>query len=243
MKTNAFLAAALLAAGASTALAAPQLPADWDKTVSAVVTEPLRAERVVEGGRRFDAKRQASLDAMKAANVEMKSAFVDRASTEGNRRLSLNVFRDDRRKATLAAVDTLLEMRGLVSAREWKEIWPKGYFEMPIPGQLLAEKVQAALPGVVADPGRLKQAQDVAAGLLKAAKSDEAARKKSGGRLTGLLESYGSTRDEFIDLVNDLEKTQAKMDEALIGGSLKLQQVLTADEWAALVARVTTATP
>ena len=169
MRRHTLLVLALVAAGASTPLLAQAtLPADWDRKVSAVVPEPLRAERVTEGGRRFDAKRRASLDAMKAANAEMKSVFLSREATDGNRRLSLNVFRDDRRKATLAAVDTLLEMRGLVSKKEWKEIWPEGYFEMPLPSQLLAVKVQEALPGVVSDPARLKAAQDVAAGLVAA---------------------------------------------------------------------------
>ena len=240
MRRHTLLVLALVAAGASTPLLAQAtLPADWDRKVSAVVPEPLRAERVTEGGRRFDAKRRASLDAMKAANAEMKSVFLSREATDGNRRLSLNVFRDDRRKATLAAVDTLLEMRGLVSKKEWKEIWPEGYFEMPLPSQLLAVKVQEALPGVVSDPARLKAAQDVAAGLVAAAKSDEAARRKSASRLTGLFERYDSQRDEFIDLVNDLEKTQAKADGALIDGGGKLQKVLTPEEWTALVGRVT----
>ncbi len=242
MRTHALLAVSLVVAGGSAVAPAQQgLPSDWDKKVSAVVAEPMRAERVTEGGRRFDARRLASLEAMKAANAEMRSVFLNQAATEGNRRLSLNVLRDDRRKATLAAVDTLLEMRGLVSQKEWKAIWPEGYFAMPIPGQLLALKVQEALPAVVPDPARLKQAQDVAAGLVAAAKSDEAARRKSSGKFTSLLERYESERDEFIDLVNDLEKTQAKADAALIDGGGKLQKVLSPEEWSALVSRVTPA--
>lgn len=239
MRTQALLAVSLLVAGGSpVALAQQGLPADWDKKVSAVIAEPMRAERVTEGGRRFDARRLASLEAMKAANAELKSVFLSQGATEGNRRLSLNVFRDDRRKATLAAVDTLLEIRGLVSQKEWKAIWPEGYFAMPIPSQLLAVKVQETLPAVVPDPSRLKQAQDVAAGLAAAAKSDESARKKSASRLTSLFENYQSERDEFIELVNDLEKTQAKADAALIDGGGKLQKLLTPEEWSALVGRV-----
>ena len=41
--------------------------------------------------------------------------------------------------------------------------------------------------------------------------------------------------------VNDLEKTQAKADAALIDGGGKLQKVLSPEEWSALVSRVTPA--
>lgn len=244
MRMHPLLSVALLAIGGSwSALAQQGLPGDWDKKVSAAVPEPDRAAKVTEAGRRFEAKRQASYGAMKAANAELKSTFLSQGASEGDRRLSLNVFRDDRRKATISAVDALLQVRALVSKKEWKAIWPEGFFDPASPAPLLAGKVQETLPSVVSDPARLKQAQDVAASLLEAAKSDEAARKKASGKFAGLLEGFESERDEFIDLVNDLEKKQEKADDALIAGGGKLQKVLTPEEWSALVSRVTPAAP
>lgn len=237
------LAAALLAAGFVPANAQTTLPADLEAKVAAVVPEPLRAQRIAEGCRRFDAKRKASFEAMRAANAEVKSVFLSQGATEGNRRLSLNVFRDDRRKAAIGLVDTLLEIRGLASKKEWKAVWPEGYFAVPLPSALLAAKVREALPQVVADPGRRKQAEDVASGLAAAAKTNEAARKKAASRLTGLFESYDSERDEFIELVNGLETSQGKADDALVDGGGKLQKLLTPGEWAALVEKVRPAEP
>lgn len=242
MRTKPLLAVALLAIGCpSFAVAQGRLPGDWEQKVSAVVTEPERARKVADAGRHFDAKRQESLDAMKAADKELKTVFVSRESSVATRQHSLNVFRDKRRKAALAAADSLLAARSLVSAREWKALWPEGYFGLAAPAPLLALEVQKVLPSVVTDPARLEQAGAAAAKLAAAAKSDEAARKRASGSLSRVFSSYESQRDDVIDLVNDLEEKQLKVDDALIGAASELQRVLTPEEWTALVARTSPA--
>lgn len=242
MRNQPLLAVALLAIGCpSFAVAQSRLPGDWEQKVSAAVAEPERARKVAEAGRAYDAKRQESLDVMKAAKEELKAVFLSQASSVGKRQLSLNLFRDKRRKASLAAVDALLATRYFVSGKEWNALWPKGYFDFDQPAPLLAVKVQEALPSAVADPARLKQAGDVAAKLAAAAKDDESARRKATGRLSKLFESWESQRDDFIDLVNKLEDSQLKVDDALIAASGELQKVLTPEEWNAFVGRVSSA--
>ena len=236
MRTNLPFAVALLAIGCpSLAHAQGALPADWDQKVAVVVKEPERTAKVVAAGRNYDTKRLASLEAMKVSDAEMKAIFLSQKSSVADRQLSLNLLRDDRRKAVLAATDALLMVWPLVSAKEWKEIWPEGTFVAAGPKDLLAPKVQKVLPSIVPDPARLKQAETIAAKLVSAAKSDESARRKSADKLWNLIERYESQRDSFIDLVNDLEERQIKVDDALIAASGELQQVLTPDEWAALV--------
>ena len=131
----------------------------------------------------------------------------------------------------------------LVSKKEWNELWPRGYFNFPEPEPLLAVRVQEALPSVVTEPGRLKQAGDVAAKLAAAAKDDESARRKATGRLSKLSESWDSRRDDFIELVNKLDDSQLKVDDALIGAAGELQKVLTPEEWSALVDRLSPPAP
>jgi len=180
---------------------------------------------------------------MNAARAELKATFLTQGSSVGDRRLSLNVFRDDRGKAAISAVDALLKVREQVSKAEWKAIWPEGYFALSDSGPLLAVKLQEAIPSVVSDPARRTKAEEIAASLAKAAKTDETARRKAAGRFSDLLAGYDTPRDGFIDLVNKLEESQVKMDEALIEGAGRLQAVLTPEEWAALASRATGATP
>ena len=117
MRTKPLLAVALLAIGCpSFAIAQGRLPADWEQKVATVVKEPERARKVVEAGRQHDAKRQASLDVMKSAEADVRAAFLNQASSVGERQLSVSLLRDDRRKASLAVVDSLLAVRPLVSS-------------------------------------------------------------------------------------------------------------------------------
>jgi hypothetical protein len=243
METKSLLAVALLAIGTpSFAVAQGGLPGDWEQKVATVVKEPERARRVTEAGRQYVEKRQASLDVMKAAQAEVKAAFRSQASSVGDRQLSLSLLRDDRRKAALAAVDSLLAVRALVSKKEWKEIWPEGFFALAGPAPFQAGQVQKALPSVMTDPVRLKQADGVAATLVASVQRDESARKKAAGGYSKLLERFESERDDFIDLVNGLEETQAKADNAIVGAAGELQRILTPDEWTSLV-RVVVAAP
>lgn len=236
MRTKPLLAVALLAIGCpSFAVAQDRLPGDWEQKVSAVVKEPERARKVADAGRQYDTTRQASLEAMKTAAADVKAAFFSQTSSVGERQLSVSLLRDDRRKAALAAVDALFRVRFLVSKKEWQQMWPAGYFAPAGLPPVVAGRLQKALPSVVTDPARLKQADGVAANLTAAAKKDESARLKANGKFWKLLENYDSRRDEFIDLVNTLEETQAKADNALVGAAGELQRILTPDEWTALM--------
>ena len=235
MRTKPLLAVALLAIGCSSFAAAQvRLPGDWEQKVATVVKEPERARKVAEAGRQCDARRQASLDVMKSAEADVKAAFLSQKSSVGERQLSISLLRDDRRKASLAAVDSVLAVRPLVSKKEWNEIWPEGYFTPAGRPPVFTGRVQKALPSVVMDPARLKQAEGVMTKFMSAAKGDEAARIKATTKFWKLLETYESFRDDFIDLVNDLEGRQMKSDNALVGAAGDLQRILTPEEWTAL---------
>lgn len=237
MKKTLVLAAALLAAGVP-ALAESRLPADWDQKVAAHLGDAARAKKVVAAARDFDARWQAAGEAMKIADAELKAAFSSPTSSAGDRQLALNLFRDDRRKAAISAVDAMLKVRDLVSKKEWKGLWPEGYFAVAKAAPRLAERLPEVLPSVVTDPARLKQAQAVAAELAKATKADTAAGKKARGRLEDLLADYDTLQDDFIELVNGLNDQQEKHDRAVVEASGKLQQVLTPAEWGALTKQV-----
>jgi hypothetical protein len=240
MKTSPLLAVVLLAA-ATPASAASRLPADWDRTVSAVVPEADRARQVAALGRRFDDQWQASGEAVRKAEAERRAVFSNQASSTGERRLALNVFRDDRRKAAVGAVDAMLKVKVLVTKKEWKGLWPEGYFAPAAPPPPLAERLRSALPTVVSDPARLGQAQEVAAKLEKAVRADVSAGRKARGRLEDLFAEWETRRDAFIELVNDLNADQEKHDEAAIEAAGQLQKILTAEEWGALAARIAAA--
>lgn len=233
MKTSLALAAAVLAAAAPV-LAESRPPVDWDQRASGSVGDAARASRVAAAARLFDEQLLASRAAMKRAELELRETFTSPASSAADRRLALNLFRDDRRKAAVSAVDAMLKVRALVSEKEWKALWPDGYFVAEKPAPRLAERLPEALAAVVTDPARLGQAQAVAADLVKATKADVSAGKKARGRLEGLFSDYDTYRDNFIDLVNRLNDEQEKHDEAAIEASGKLRQVLTPEEWDAL---------
>ncbi len=235
MRTKPLVAVAIFAIGfPSFVVAAERLPGDWEQKVATVVKEPERARKVVEAGRRYDATRQASLDAMKAAEAEVKAAFRSQSSSVGDRQISISLLRDDRRKVAVAAVDALLAVRYLVSKKEWKELWPESFFSSVGLAPRITGRVQKALPSVITDPARLKQAEGVAAKLAAAATKDEAARKKAVGDFSKLLGNYDSRRDDFIDLANKLEETQMKSDDAIVGAAGELQKILSPEEWTAL---------
>ena len=244
MKTLPLLAVAFLAAGVSLPVTAQvPLPADWEQQVSRVIPEPDRAKQVVEAGRGFEARRQAWYDSMKVATAEAKAVFLAQASSVKERQLHLNLYRDDRRKAAMSAVDAVARMKSLAFKKEWKALWPEGFFSTYVPAQLLAPKVREALPSVVSDPSRLQQAQTAADALVKAATSDENARKKESGRFADLLDDYDTPRDKFIELVDKLEQAQSKADDTLIGSAGELQRILTPEEWAALTRKLSGTTP
>jgi hypothetical protein len=233
MKKTLVLAAALLAAGVP-ALAESRLPADWDQKVAAHLGDAARAKQVVAAARAFDAQWQASGETMRRADAELKAAFAARSSSVGDRQLALSLFRDDRRKAAISAVDAMLKVRDLVSKKEWKGLWPEGYFVTAKPEPRLAERLPQELPSVVTDPARLKQAQAVASELAKATKSDVSAGKKARGRLEDLFADYDTLQDDFIELVNKLNVEQEKQDRAVVDAAGKLQQILTPEEWGSL---------
>ena len=244
MRMKPLLAVVCLALAAPlSALAADRLPADWEQTVAKAIPEPDRAQKVVAAGRQFDAKWQESSDAIKAADAKLRRVFLGHDSSTADRAISVTVFRDARRKALMSAVDSLFRVKALVSKKEWKAIWPEGFFALGRQQQHIAEKVLSALPSVVTDPVRQKQALDVAGALVKNSKTNISVRDKARARLEKNLADYGTPRDEFIESVNDLEATQTKRDDALVDGATQLQSILTADEWSALMGRVTAAVP
>ncbi len=165
----------------------------------------------------------------------MKAAFFSQTSSVGERQISVSLLRDERRKASLSAVDALLSVRPLVSIKKRKELWPEGYFTPAAAPPVFIGRVRQALPTVVTDPARLKKTDGVMATFTTAVKGVESTRRKATGKFQKLLESYDSVRDDFIDVVNDLEETQMKSDNAVVGAANELQKILTPEEWTALV--------
>jgi hypothetical protein len=244
MRKKPVLAVLLLAASCpSSAFAQERLPADWEQKVQSVVKDPSRATKVSEAGRLVDMRRQDSIAAVKKAREKLKEVFLTQGVPEDDRRISLQAFRDDRRKAAFQTFDPILELREIVSRAEWKEIWPRGYFAFPGPAPSLAVAIQQVLPSVVADPARRQQAMEVTASLVKAAAADESARKKETSRLEALMRDAEIPRDEFIESVAHLERAQEKMDDALVVGSGRLQKLLTKEEWAALTKSLSAPAP
>lgn len=244
MRNESLLAALLVAASCAPAVVAQQsLPADWDKTVAAAVPDAERARKVVDAGRLFEARRQSSLEAARSADGRLKEVFLAPKSTAADRGISLAVFREARRKATIAAVDALFDVKALVSKKEWTALWPKGFFSFGAPPPVLARKVPAAIPSVVPDPVRQKLAMDAAVALSKSAETNASARDKAKARFEKSLAEYGSERDSFIEMANSLEEQQAKTDDALVEGGTRLQKILSPEEWTALVGRLKAETP
>jgi hypothetical protein len=220
---------------ASAASASQPAGPGWEQRVAATIPDADRARKVVEG-------RADAIAAVQAADQEMKGIFLRRTSSASDRRIAQQEFKDKRRKAAFGAIDALLEVRGLVSKDEWKKLRPESF--LPPGGHaLLARTVKDAIPGVVSNPVRRKQAESAAGALLKAAKKNESARRWQTGRLSSALSKYESTRDDFIMVVNDLDDAQAKLDDALEARAGELQRILAPDEWTALVGRVSPAVP
>lgn len=244
MRTTPALAALLLAlGGASSAPAQQPLPDDWKEKVQKIVQSPERAQKVLEAGRLYDARRGEAAKAVQKAQAKMREAFLTQGADAAEKRFTLQEFRDDRRKAAFSTFDPLLKVREMVSGKEWGQLWPKDYFVFPVPDHSLASRVQAALPSVVADPLRRQRATDVAARLVAAADKTESARKKQAGRLERLMRQGDIPRDEFIESMGDLENAQAKLDADFVNGAGELQKILTKEEWAALVSQVGPARP
>jgi hypothetical protein len=244
MRTKPLLASVLLAIGGpSSAFAEERLPADWEQKVLAVVQEPARARKISDLGRLSEVRREQSLAAMKIAREKERAVFAAQASEAVDRRISIQEFRDNRRKAVFLSFDPLFEVNALVTPKEWKEIWPKGFFAFPKPVPTVAGKILETLPSLVRDPGRQKRAMEVAASLVKAADANQSSRKKETGRLEKHLADGGIKRGELIDAVNALEDAQAKTDDAFVNGSSQLQQILTPEEWAALMRSLTPTAP
>ena len=58
---------------------------------------------------------------------------------------------------------------------------------------------------------------------------------RRGFRVRGVGKALPPFRDDFIDVVNDLEERQAKSDNAIVAAAGDLQKILTPEEWTALV--------
>jgi hypothetical protein len=198
---------------------------------------------VVAAGRLYDAKRQASVESTRAADAKVREVFLGSQSTAADRAIALPVFREARRKAVIGTVDSLFEVKALVSKKEWNAIWPKDYFSFGAPAPVLAERVPAAVVAAVSDPERQKKASEVAAAFVKGAESKASARERAKGRLAKYLADYGTERDAFIEATNDLEEKQSKTDEAVVEAASRLQEIMTPDEWGAFVKRMSAEAP
>jgi hypothetical protein len=244
MRTTPLFAALLLAlGGASSAQAQQKLPDDWNDKVQKIVQSSERAGKVVDLGRLYDTRRQQAAQSVQKAQAKMREVFLAQGLAPAEKRIALQEFRDDRRKAAFSAFDPLLKLREVVSSREWDQIWPKDYFAFPVPDHSLPGRIQTALPSVVTDPMRKQQALDVAKRLVESVNKAEAARKKQTGRLERLMRQGDIPRDEFIESVGDLEKAQEKLDDEFINEAGQLQKVLSKEEWAALTAQLGAAKP
>ena len=236
MRTKPLLVALLLAAsGSFPLLAQDRLPADWDRKVQGIVQDPARAQKVVEAGRQSEEGGRQAIAAVRRAHEKLMEVFDVQTSPAADREISIKTFRNDRRKAAFLWIDPIYKVGPLVTKKEWREIWPEGFFAFPQPPAAASVRIQAALPSVVADPVRQQEAMGVAASLVKAASANDAARAKETGRLEKLLKEGGIPRDECIAAVDRLEAAQAKMDDRFIGDTTRLQKILTPDEWAALI--------
>jgi hypothetical protein len=236
MRTKPLLVAMLLAAsGPFSLFAQDRLPADWEQKVLTVVKDPARAKKVVEAGRQSEEGRQQAIAAVRRAHEKLMEVFDVQSSQALDREISIKTFRNDRRKAAFLWIDPIYKVGPLVTKKEWKAIWPEGFFAFPQPAPPAAVRIQDALPAVVGDPARQQDAMGVAASLVKAASANDAARVKETSRLEKLLKEGAIPRDECIAAVDRLEAAQAKMDDQFIGGTSRLQKILTPDEWAALM--------
>ena len=234
MRIKPLLVAMLLGAGGPSLYAQDRLPTDWEKKVLTVVGDQARAKKISDAGRLCEVRGQQALAAVQTAHSKLLEVFLAPAAQASDRRISIQNFRDDRRNAAFLWIDQIYVVGELVTQKEWRAIWPDGFFAFPGPRRSVAARVQEALPSVVADPARKSRATEVAASLVKAANTIEASRKKAAGRLEKLLKEGAIKRDECIESVADLEKAQARSDEEFINDSGQLQRILTPDEWAAL---------
>ncbi len=235
MRIQPLLAALLLASGGPSLFAQDRLPVDWDQKVLAVVKDPERARKVSEAGRQSEVGRQQAIAAVRKAREKLGEVFLSRTSEAVDRQISLSTFRDDRRNAAFLWIDPIYGVGNLVTKKEWRAIWPEGFFAFPPPAPSAAGEIHAMLPSVVSDPARQRQAMDVTASLVKAAETNEASRMRETSRLQKLLEEGSIPRDECIGEMDKLEQAQAKTDDELIRGSIRLQKILTPDEWATMV--------
>jgi hypothetical protein len=236
MRTKPLLVAILLAVGGPSSLfAQDRLPADWDQKVLEVVKDPVRAKKVVEAGRKSEEGRQQAVAAVRRAHEKLMEVFDVQSSQAVDREISIKTFRNDRRKAAFLWIDPIYNVGPLVTKKEWRAIWPEGFFAFPQPPPSAAVRIQNALPSVVADPARQQDAMGIASALVKAASANDDARKKETSRIEKLLKEGGIPRDECISAVDKLEAAQEKMDDQFITGTTRLQKTLTPDEWATLM--------
>ncbi len=182
------------------------------------------------------AKVAATASAIRRAEAERRSVFLDREATQADRYRTLQEVRDVRRKAALEAAEALLSVRGTFPAEEWKAL-VAGLSEggtMP----RLVEQARKELPAVVADAGRRKAAEkalgDLESAVTKEAKERESARKK----FLRLLEKKDSSRDDFVSGIASFSASQEALDDRLVESAAALQKTLTPEEWADLVGRI-----
>jgi hypothetical protein len=125
--TRWLLAAALIGCAASCSskhdLASLDTKAgEWDATVDRAVRDPARAARVKDLGRQLAEVQRTMAQEVTALNVKAEALNADYAATAEQARDLAGSYAAQRRAAFARYRDFVFEMRGEVTAKEWKEL-------------------------------------------------------------------------------------------------------------------------
>ena len=188
----------------------------------------------------LDPATQARVDeavtTIRQADAQRKSVFLTRGTSSADRYMTLEQFRATRRKATLAAAEALLSVRGSFPKDAWKMLVSHLAEGGSMP--LLVDRAQKELPTVVADETRRATAGKALEDLAGAIKKDESERESGRKKFFSLLEKQSSTSDDFISSLEKFNDAQAKLDDRIVQGMGALEQALTPAEWDELVRRI-----
>ncbi len=188
----------------------------------------------------LDAATQARVDeavaTIRQADAQRRSVFLTRGTSSADRFMTLEQFRATRRKATLAAAEALLAVRGSFPKEAWKTLVGhlSGGGSMP----RLVDQAKKELPAVVADETRRTAAVKALEELASAIRKDESERESGRKKFFSLLEKQSSTSDDFISSLEKFNDSQAKLDDKIVQNVGALEQALTPAEWDELVRRI-----
>lgn len=217
---NAFRAPGLAALFAA-AISAPAQPGGLDPATQARVDEAVATIR--------------------QADVQRKAVFLTRGTSSADRYRTLEQFRATRRKATLAAAEALLSVRGSFPKDAWKNLVTHLSEGGSMPR--LVDQAKAELPAIMADEMRRAAAGKALEDLSGAIKKDESERESGRKKFFSLLEKQSSSSDDFISSLEKFNDSQAKLDDRIVRSMGALEQALTPVEWDDLVRRISALPP